>query len=144
MGTTPHTQPISKRQLSTYQHDIPTTSPVTNEKNKQRKGDDPKSEDKDNTTGGTDGTHIEDNTTNGDTTALSGGASLGAHISETRQATSSPPLTVADILGAHPIDDTFWDNTNPTDVSVDTVNSEEQMARSHITNSTLPMTNKLY
>ena len=40
---------------------------------------------------------------------------------------------VAEILGAHPIDDTFWDNTNPTDVSVDTVNSEEQMAGSHIT-----------
>ena len=55
------------------------------------------------------------------------------------------------ILGAHPINDTFWDNTNladvsvdtvnseeqkntdPTDVSIDTVNSEEQMAGSHIT-----------
>ena len=40
---------------------------------------------------------------------------------------------VEEILGAHPIDDTFWDNTNPADVSVDTVNSEEQMAESHIT-----------
>ena len=39
--------------------------------------------------------------------------------------------TVAEILGAHPIDDTFWDNTNPADV--DTVNSEEKMAGSHIT-----------
>ena len=36
-------------------------------------------------------------------------------------------------MGAHPIDDTFWKNTNPTDVSIDTVNSEEQMAGSHIT-----------
>ena len=36
-------------------------------------------------------------------------------------------------MRAHPIDDNFWDNTNPADVSVDTVNSEEQMAGSHIT-----------
>ena len=40
---------------------------------------------------------------------------------------------VEEILGAHDIDDTFWENTNPTDVSIDTVNSEEQMAGSHIT-----------
>ena len=40
---------------------------------------------------------------------------------------------VGEILGAHDIDDTFWENTNPTDVSIDTVNSEEQMAGSHIT-----------
>ena len=37
------------------------------------------------------------------------------------------------ILGAHPIDDTFWENTNPTNVSIDIVNSEEQMAGNHIT-----------
>ena len=41
--------------------------------------------------------------------------------------------TVEEILGAHPIDDTFWDNTNPTDVSVDTMNSGDQMVGSHIT-----------
>ena len=40
---------------------------------------------------------------------------------------------VEEILGAPPIDDTFLDNTNPADVSVDMVNSEEQMAGSHIT-----------
>ena len=40
---------------------------------------------------------------------------------------------VEELLGAHPIDDTFWDNTNFADVSVDTVNSEEQMAGSYIT-----------
>ena len=34
---------------------------------------------------------------------------------------------------AHPIDDTFWDNTNSTDVSIDTINNEEQMAGGHIT-----------
>ena len=40
---------------------------------------------------------------------------------------------VDEILGAHPVNDDFWDNTNPTDVSIDTVNSEEKMAGSHIT-----------
>ena len=60
-------------------------------KNKQRKGDDPKSEDKDNITGDTAGTHVEDTTTNEDTTTPSGGASLGAHVSETSQA--APPST---------------------------------------------------
>ena len=63
----------------------------------------------------------------------SGGASLGAHVSETSQATSHPTRTVEEILGAHPIDDTLWDNINPADVSVDTINSEKQMAGSHIT-----------
>ena len=102
-------------------------------KNKQRKGDDPKSEDKDNTTDGNAGAHVEDITTNEDTTTPSRGASLGAHVSESNQAISHPSRTVEEILRAHPIDDTFWDNTNPADVSVDTVNSEEQMAGSHIT-----------
>ena len=37
-------------------------------------------------------------------------------------------------MGAHPIDDDdFLGNTNPTDVSIDTENSEEIMAGSHIT-----------
>ena len=35
---------------------------------------------------------------------------------------------------AHPMDDDdLWANTNPTDVSIDTANSEEMMAGSHIT-----------
>ena len=84
-------------------------------------------------TTGTAGAHVEDNTTNEETTAPSGEANLGAHVSETNQATSHTPRTVEEILGAHDIDDTFWENTNPTDVSIDTVNSEEQMAGSHIT-----------
>ena len=38
------------------------------------------------------------------------------------------------ILSAHPFDDDdLWGNTNPTDVSIDTTNSEEMMAGSHIT-----------
>ena len=31
------------------------------------------------------------------------------------------------------MDDNFCDNPNPTDVSVDTVNSKEQIEQSHIT-----------
>ena len=37
------------------------------------------------------------------------------------------------MLGAHPLDDNFWENNYPADVSVDTVNSEEQITGSHIT-----------
>ena len=46
----------------------------------KEKGGDPKSEDKDSNTGGTAGAHVEDTTTNEDTTAPSGGAYLGAHV----------------------------------------------------------------
>ena len=62
-------------------------------------------------------------------------ASLGAHVSETNQASSRQSRTVDEILRAHPLNDDFWDNTNPTDVSIDTVNSEEKMTGSHITES---------
>ena len=41
--------------------------------------------------------------------------------------------TVDEILGAHPVNDDFWDNTNPTDVYIDTMNSEEKIAGSYIT-----------
>ena len=36
-------------------------------------------------------------------------------------------------MGAHPIDDTFCENTNTTDVLINTMNSEEQIAGSNIT-----------
>ena len=49
------------------------------------------------------------------------------------QATSHPSRTVEKIFGAHLIDDNFWENINPADVSVDIMNSKEQMAGSHIT-----------
>ena len=88
------------RYLSTQ---YPNNKPANQRKNKQRKGDDPKSEDKDNITGGTAGAHVEDTTTNEDTTAPSRGASLGAHVSEISQATSPPSCTVEEVLGAHPI-----------------------------------------
>ena len=40
---------------------------------------------------------------------------------------------IGQILAAYPIDDNFLENTNPTNVSIDTMNSEEQMVGSHIT-----------
>ena len=105
----------------------PNTTPANqcgSNKGDKRKGDDSKSEDKDNTTGGTAGVHVEDTTTNKNTTTPIGGASLGAHVSETSQATSRPSRTVEEILGALSVDDNFWDNNNPANMSIDTVNSE--------------------
>ena len=111
-------------------------------KGNKRKKDDPKSEDKDSNAGGTAGAHVEDTTTNENTTAPSGGAILGAHVSETNQVPSHLSRTVEEILGADPVDDNFWDNTNPTDVSIDTVDSEEKMAGSPTTKfHTLTKTN---
>ena len=98
-----------------------------------RKGGDSKSEDKDSNTGCSTGAHVEDTTTNEDTTAPNRGACLGAHVLEKNQAPSRPSRTIDEILRAHPVNDDFWGNTNPTDVSIDTVNSEEMMAGSHIT-----------
>ena len=115
----------SQGNLTTYPTDIkvaawylstqyPNNKPANQRKNKIRKGDDPKSEDKDNSTSGTAWAQVEDTTTNEDTIALVGGASLGVHLSETSQATSRPLRTLEQILGAQPIDDTFFDNTKPT------------------------------
>ena len=36
-------------------------------------------------------------------------------------------------MAAHPVDDAIWSHTNPSDVSIDTVNSAEIIAGSHIT-----------
>ena len=94
-----------------------------------RKGDDLKSEDKASNTGGTACAHVEDTTTPEESTAPSGGASISAHVSEINQGSSYPIRMVA-----HPMDgDDFWGITNPGDVSLDTANSEEMMAGSHIT-----------
>ena len=102
-------------------------------KKKKKKVDDPKSEEKDNATTDTAGAHVEDSTTSQDNTTPGGEANLGALVSETNQATPPTARTAEEILGAHPIDDTFLEKTNRTDVSIDTVNSEEQMTGSHIT-----------
>ena len=36
-------------------------------------------------------------------------------------------------MAAHPVDDTIWIHTNPSDVSIDTANSAEFIAGIHIT-----------
>ena len=36
-------------------------------------------------------------------------------------------------MAAHPVDDAIWSHTNPSDVSIDTSNSAEIIAGSHIT-----------
>ena len=62
-----------------YPNNKPANQPG-DKKGNTRKGDDSKSEDKDSNTGRITGAHIEDTTTNKDSTAPSGGASLGALI----------------------------------------------------------------
>ena len=124
---------LAARYLSTqYPNNKPTNQRGGNKGNK-RKGDDSKSENKDSNTVGTAGSHVEDTTINEDTTAPSGGTSLSVHVSESNQASSRQSHTVDKILEAYSVNDDFLDNTNPTDVSIDTVNSEEKMTGSHIT-----------
>ena len=84
----------------------PNTKPANQRKGNKgnkRTGDDTKSEDKDSNTGGTAGAHVEDTTTNEDSTAPSVEASLGAYVLETNQAPSRPSRTVDTLLEAHPI-----------------------------------------
>ena len=59
------------------------TNQCGDKKENKRKGDGSKLEDKDSNTGGSVGAHVEDTITNEHSTAPSGGASLGAHVSET-------------------------------------------------------------
>ena len=99
----------------------------------RKKGDDPKAGDKDNNTTGTAGAHDWDTTTPEDSNASSGGASKGAHVLEATGQLSQPTRSVEEILGTHPIGDDLWGGTNPSDVSIDTANSKEVMACSHIT-----------
>ena len=103
-------------------------------KGDRKKGDESKSEDKDSNTGGTAGAQVEDTTTSEKSTVPSGAPSVGAHVSEINVQSSNSSRTMEEILGAHPMnDDDFWGNANPTDVSIDMVNSKEKMTGSHIT-----------
>ena len=66
--------------------------------------DDPKSEGKDsNTDATTTGAQVGDTTTSEESTTPSGGASIGAHVSETKLQSPRPSHIVEEILGAHPI-----------------------------------------
>ena len=98
------------------------------------KGDDPKFEEKDNNTDGTVGAHGGDTTPPEESTAPNGGASIGDHILEANEQSSRPSQTVEEILGSHSMsNDDFWGGFNPSDMSIDTVNSKEITTGSHIT-----------
>ena len=84
--------------------------------------------------GATAGAYIGDTTPTEESTTPSRGASTGAHVSETNKQLSCSSRTVEEILGVYPMnDDDFWGETNPGNMSTDTVYSKEMMARSHIT-----------
>ena len=97
-----------------------------------KKGEDSKPEDSDTTTSSTAGAHIE-GTTPQDSTAPSEGASIGAHVSGIAQPIFRPTRSVKELLAAHPVNDAIWSRSNPRDVSIDTANSAEIIAGSHIT-----------
>ena len=82
------------RNLSTQYPNNKLANQRGSNKENKRKEDNQKTKDKDNITGGTAGAHIENTTTNKDTTAPRGRASLGAHVSETNQAASHPSRKV--------------------------------------------------
>ena len=127
---------LMARYLSTQYPNNKPTNQCNDKKGGKNKGDNLKSEDKDSNTGDTAGAHIRDTTTNEKSTAPSGGASIGAHVSKTSVQLSCPSCTMEEILGAYPMnDDDFLGGTNHGDVSIDTMNSEEMMAGSHIIES---------
>ena len=96
-------------------------------------GDESKPEDKDSITDGTARAYVEGATTTEESAVPNGTPSIGSYVSETNIQLSNSSRAVKKILGAHSINnDDFWDNTNSTDVSIDTANSEEMMAGSHI------------
>ena len=98
------------RYLSTQYSNNKPANQRRSKKREKKKGDELKSEDKDGSTGGTTGAHVEDTTTTEESITPSGAPSIGAHVSETNVQLSNSPLTVRDILGAHPMDDDdfFW------------------------------------
>ena len=122
------------RYLSTQYSNNKPANQRGGKKGDKKKGDESKYEDKDSNTDSTAGAHVKDTTTTKKSTALKRAPSIGAHVSETNVQSSNSPGTVEEILREHPIDDDdFRGNTNPTDVSIDKVNSEEIMVESHIT-----------
>ena len=97
-----------------------------------KKGNGSKPEDKDNNTTGTADENIGEVTTPGDSTAPSNRSSIGAHVLEVAKHKSWPAQSVEDLLGAHSIDDSIWGGTNPSEVSINTINSADIMVGSHI------------
>ena len=99
----------------------------------RKKGDEHKSEDKNNNITGTAGAHVGETTTPKDSNAPSNGSSIGAHVSDVNKPDAWPTQSVQEILATHAIDNPIWDHTDACDVSIDTVNSTEDLAGSHIT-----------
>ena len=109
MTTCPPTIEGMARYLSTQYPNNKPANQRNGKKGDTNKGDDPKSKDKDSNTGGTVGAQVKDATTTEESTAPSGGASIGAHVLETNEQLSRPSRTVEEILGAYPMnDDDFW------------------------------------
>ena len=98
----------------------------------RKKGDEAKSEDKDYNNTGTAGTHVEETSADQDAGATSDGSSIGAHVSDVTKTNVPSTQNVQELLAAHPVDDPIWDHTDSCDILVDTVNSAEAMAGSHI------------
>ena len=71
----------------------------------RKKGDEPKSEDKDNNNIGTTGAHVGETTMPQDSNAPSNGSSIGAHVSEVDKPNTRPTQSVQKILATHAIDD---------------------------------------
>ena len=125
---------VMVRYLSTQYSNNKPPNQRRSKKGDKKKGDELKSEDKDSNTGDTDGAHVEHITTIEESIVPNRTSSIGAHESETNVQSSNLLRTVEEILEAHLMDnDDFWGNTNLTGVSIDTVNSEETMTGSHIT-----------
>ena len=98
-----------------------------------KKGDDPKSKDKANNATSIASAHVGNTATPEESTTFSGGASIGAHVSEATERSPRPTRSVEDILETHHIGDDLWGGTNPGDLSINIANSKEVMAGSHIT-----------
>ena len=115
-----------------YNNKIPNNPRDKRGDRNSKEADDGKSEDSDTTTTGTAGAHVGEVTTPQDLTAPSKGASIGAPVSEISQLAFCPGRSVEELLAAYPVNDTIWSRSNPSGVSIDTVNSAELIAGSHI------------
>ena len=105
---------------------------------KSKKDDDAKSEDKDDNTTGTKGAQVGKATLDKDkTVTLSNSSSIGAHVSDIANTVLPLPQHVQDILASYPVDNPILDQAYPYDLSIDTINSVEDLARAHFMDLTL-------
>ena len=69
---------------------------------------------------------------NADSSTTIDGLSISVHVSDVTEPIVLLTRSVQDILVAHPLNDPVWDHTDACDVSIDTMNSAEVLAGSHI------------